>query len=142
MHTGSCLCEAIKYSVDDELKACVNCYCQYCRKAHGSEFVTVAFAPASKLTILEGKESIAEYPIPKLSSFRCFCSKCGTRLYNIAPAVGMLSLVTATLSNPAAVKPLANINTESRLPNTVLNPGLPAYRSSPSGAELQELLRE
>ncbi len=140
MHTGSCLCGAIEYSVDDPLEFTVNCYCQFCKKAHGSTFVTLAFTPLNKLEVRRGEELLTKYEIAELEAFRCFCSKCGTRLFNLAPGAGMVSLVTATLDRWSEMAPLANINVESLPDEAVPRNDLPNFDSAPSGAELQRLL--
>lgn len=140
MHTGSCLCGGIKYSVDDPLEFAVNCYCEFCRKAHGSTFVTLAFAPLDKLKIRSGEELLSKYELANVDAYRCFCSKCGTRLFNLASGVGMVSLVTATLDRYLELAPLANINIESLAEEAVPKNDLPNYDSAPNAVQLQELL--
>jgi hypothetical protein len=91
MHHGNCLCGSIKYSVDDNLKFIVNCHCRFCSKAHGAPFTTLLFIPFLKFKMIEGKELLATYEVKAISAVRCFCSKCGTRLYNYSPSRGMIS---------------------------------------------------
>jgi hypothetical protein len=38
MHTGSCLCSAIKYEINGELGFAYYCHCSRCRKESGPAF--------------------------------------------------------------------------------------------------------
>lgn len=139
MYSGSCLCEAIKYKVDDALQIVVNCHCQFCRKAHGAEFVPIAILSADKLEIVQGEELLSKYEVVNVGAFRCFCSNCGTRLFNHLPARHMISLITATITSSGAIVPIANVNMESGNRNFVQTNGLPSFDTVPSIAELQEM---
>lgn len=138
-HTGSCLCGAIEYSVDDKLEIVVNCHCQYCRLAHGSEFIPVALMASNKLEVLKGKELLSKYEIPNGTAFRCFCSICGTRLYNHSPSAKFISLITATLTQSTLITPIANVNMESRNQSFAQLNGLPNFSAVPGIDELQEV---
>jgi hypothetical protein len=140
MHWGSCLCGSIKYSIDDNLKFVVNCHCRFCRKAHGAAFTTLLMMPFAKLEMIAGEEFLAAYEVKTLDALRCFCSKCGTRIYNCSPSKGMISLIAATLDTDAELHPIANINTESKCSWYQINDGLPQFRSVPSQSEFAQLL--
>src|SRR4029077_15926635 len=71
VYLGSCLCESIRYEIDSDLQAIVNCHCKYCSRAHGAPFTTLLFAPFSSLRILTGAERIARYPVERLGADRC-----------------------------------------------------------------------
>jgi hypothetical protein len=140
MHQGSCLCGLIKYSVDDNLKFIVNCHCRFCCKAHGAPFTTLLFMPFSKFELLEGGELLASYEVKAIDGLRCFCSKCGTRLYNYLPSKGRISLVVATLDIDAELHPIANINIASKCSWHQIDDELPQYSSVPSSSEFGQLL--
>ncbi|PCH62060.1 MAG: aldehyde-activating protein [SAR86 cluster bacterium] len=139
MHQGSCLCGAIKYRVDDDLNSIVNCHCQYCRKAHGAEFIPIAIIPQSSLVITQGSELVSKYEVEAVNAFRCFCCQCGTRLYNHSPTFEMMTLITATLNDATNLKPIANINMESSNPNFVQFNNLPFFEALAEMSELREL---
>lgn len=140
MHQGSCLCGSIRYTIDDNLKLVVNCHCRFCRKAHGAAFTTLLFMPFPKLEVTEGKELIASHEVKALNSARCFCSRCGTRLYNYSPSRGMISLIVATLDTDAELRPLANINIESKCSWHQINDELPRFGAVPTQSEFAKLL--
>ena len=140
MHPGSCLCGSVKYTIDDALKFIVNCHCSFCSKAHGAPFTTLLFMPFAKFQLLEGREFVASYEVKTLGALRCFCCRCGTRLYNYSQARGMISLIVATLDTDAELAPIANINVESKRSWYAINDGLPQFQSVPSQAEFGRLL--
>jgi hypothetical protein len=140
MHDGSCLCGAIKYAVDDNLKFVINCHCRFCSKAHGAPFTTLLLVPYLKFEILEGRELLASYEVKSIGAERCFCSKCGTRLYNYSPSRGMISLVVATLDANPEIHPLANINTGSKCSWQPIGDELPQFSSVPTQSEFGQLL--
>lgn len=139
MHTGSCLCKIVKYSVNCDLNFIVNCHCQYCRIAHGAEFVPIAMIAADKLEILEGDDLLSKYEVANSSAFRCFCSACGTRLFNHSPAARTISLITATLSKTKDLVPMANVNMESSNNFFVQTNGLPSFDTFPNVDERKRL---
>jgi hypothetical protein len=140
VHQGSCLCESVRYEIESDLKAIVNCHCRFCSKAHGAPFTTLLFMPFSGLKIVDGAELIARHHIETANADRCFCVKCGTRLYNHAPAAGMISLVVATLQDGGTLQPVAHINTESKRSWFRISDGLPQFASTPAPAEFRQLL--
>ena len=139
MHQGSCLCESVKYEIDSDLKAIVHCHCKFCSKAHGAAFTTLLFAPFTSLTIIEGAGFIERFHIENLDADRCFCRRCGTRLYNHRPASGRVSIVVATLKVDEVLQPLAHFNTESKCSWFEIEDELPQFLSTPGPAEFKQL---
>jgi hypothetical protein len=56
--TGQCLCGAVRYSVANEFLYAANCHCSNCRRATGSAFKPFAGIERSKLSLVEGKNSL------------------------------------------------------------------------------------
>lgn len=140
MHRGSCLCRSVQYEIESDLKAVVNCHCRFCRKAHGGLYTPLLFMPFSRLAILTGADLVARYHIDGLDADRCFCARCGARLYNHAPARGMASIIVTALETDEVLRPIAHINTESKCAWLEINDGLPQFLAVPSAAEFKELL--
>lgn len=139
MHYGRCLCGGIRYSVKCNLDFIVNCHCQFCRLAHGAEFVPLAMIPADKLEVLEGNELLSKYEVANVAAFRWFCSVCGTRLLNHSPAANMISLTTVALTEAENLVPVANVNMESSNRCFVQTNGLPSFDTFPSADERKKL---
>jgi hypothetical protein len=98
------------------------------------------FAPYSNLRIVAGENLITRYHMEQLNADRCFCAKCGTRLFNHAPAAGMISLVVATLKVDSLLRAVAHINIESKCSWYRITDDLPQFASTPPTAEFRRLL--
>ncbi len=134
MVEGSCLCGNIKYEVEIIPEKIFNCHCKFCRKAHGADYATMAFAKASTLTLMDEKGLLKEH-VNDLGGIRSFCSECGTRLMNYAPDKKLyLSITLATVDTPVNLKPVAHANTESKASWCKPYEGIPQFPGFPDGA--------
>lgn len=141
MHQGSCLCKSVRFEIDSDLRLIVHCHCKFCRKAHGAAFTTVHFMPIAKLRFVQGEDVVTRYHVKSLAADRCFCRQCGTRLFNHAPAAGIISLIVGTLDlSNIQLRPLAHVNTESKCSWFQINDDLPQFLATPSPAEFGKLL--
>jgi hypothetical protein len=135
MQTGHCLCGAVRYELSGELGPSFNCHCQYCRRAHGAAFATVAWVPAAALRVTAGGEAIREYRTEGVGS-RFFCERCGTRLWNRAESTpAYLSLVVGSLDVDPARGPVMHINVESKAVWYEILDDLPQHRALPPEAK-------
>lgn len=78
MHTGSCLCGAVRFEVEGELHAPDGCHCRQCRKHSGHYFVSTDL-PRAAVTI-HGEDKVAWYRSSEKVR-RGFCSICGSSLF-------------------------------------------------------------
>ena len=103
-------------------------------------YTPLLFTPFTRFTLLEGADLVGRYHIARLEADRCFCVRCGTRLYNHAPSRGMVSIVVNTLETDGILRPIAHINTESKCAWLDINDGLPQFLAVPSATEFKQLL--
>lgn len=75
---GSCLCGAVRFTVEGDLGHSDACHCTQCRKASGHYFAS-ANVPRSALTVT-GEEHIRWYP-SSAQVRRGFCGRCGSPLF-------------------------------------------------------------
>jgi hypothetical protein len=78
MHTGSCLCGAVTFRVEGELKAPDGCHCTMCRKSSG-HFYASTDIPRDRLTI-EGGDNVSWYRSSEKVR-RGFCKTCGSPMF-------------------------------------------------------------
>jgi len=78
MHTGSCLCGAVSFTVDAALKPADACHCSICRKSSGN-YAVGTDAPRSVVTV-RGGEHVTWYRSSEKVR-RGFCSTCGSPLF-------------------------------------------------------------
>lgn len=100
MVQGSCLCGSVQYEVELIADKIFNCHCQYCRKAHGAAYVTMALAKAGSLKIRDESNALKEHK-NAIGGYRAFCVNCGSRLMNYGPDKNTyLSITLATVDTP------------------------------------------
>lgn len=75
VHTGGCLCGAVRYSVRGDPLHVVRCHCADCRKESGSAFSVYAQWPVE---VFEMTGEIASY------DGRGFCARCGSSLLDLS----------------------------------------------------------
>ena len=79
MHTGSCLCGAVKIEVEGDFEhQPETCHCLQCRK-HSGHVLAAINVRRTALTI-EGEDEVAWYPSSEKVD-RGFCSVCGSTLF-------------------------------------------------------------
>lgn len=100
MHAGSCLCGAVKFTVEGELKAPLACHCTQCRKTSG-HYWAATNVPRGALKI-EGEFNVAWFRSSEKIQ-RGFCSTCGASLFwdpieedRISVAMGAFEAPTGT----------------------------------------------
>lgn len=100
MHKGSCLCGAVSFEVDRELKPADACHCSQCRKQSGHFWASTNVAREA-LTV-HGAENLTWYPSSERVR-RGFCSTCGAFLFwdpldkhYVAVAMGAFDQPTGT----------------------------------------------
>ena len=100
MHTGSCLCGAVKFTVEGELEAPDACHCTQCRKTSGHYWVSTD-VPRKSLKV-DGEFNVAWFRSSEKAQ-RGFCSTCGASLFweaigrdSISVAMGAIDAPTGT----------------------------------------------
>ena len=103
MHTGGCLCGAVRYRVEGTPLASGICHCRTCRKAASAPVLPYLVFPAEAFVLTAGTP--AEYASsPGVT--RQFCAACGSPLtYRTAAAPDRIDVMTCSLDDPEAFPP-------------------------------------
>ncbi|MCA2405781.1 GFA family protein [Rhizobium leguminosarum bv. viciae 248] len=78
MHKGSCLCGAVTFEIEGDLRAPDACHCSKCRKQSGHFFASTD-VPRRQITI-RGGEGVTWYQSSEKVR-RGFCAVCGSSLF-------------------------------------------------------------
>jgi len=78
MPVGSCLCGAISFGVEGELRSILHCHCVNCRKSSGN-FVASSGCATKALTIHDRTDQLRWYDVGYCRYG--FCATCGSRLF-------------------------------------------------------------
>ena len=130
MHSGHCLCGAVKYEVDGPIRDVIACHCEECQRV-SSHFVAATAAHHSDVAITED-EGLAWYEGTS-SIRRGFCKLCGSTLFfDHGPDLPM-GIAAGSLDNSDDVKIAVHIWTEEAGPYynpTDIADGTPKLTSS------------
>jgi hypothetical protein len=102
VHTGACLCGAVKFRVDGPMREIVFCHCGQCRRQTGLYYASTNVADTD-LTI-EGAENITWYQSSK-EGRRGFCKHCGSALFWKYDGQEQISIQAGSLDKPTQLTP-------------------------------------
>ncbi|MEO6388248.1 MAG: GFA family protein [Croceibacterium sp.] len=115
MITGGCRCGAVRYEAQVEGPDRHGlCHCEDCRRSAGAPAVAWLAVPKDSFSITQGEATRWN---GKGSAERYFCGRCGTGLYYFNDVVlpGIADIQSATLDDPEAFAPSAQIQCAERL---------------------------
>ena len=109
---GGCLCGKIRYRIDGPVRWAGHCHCRLCQRAYGAPMVTWIVVDAADFAFAAG--SPHHYRSSEKGE-RTFCADCGTPLtFRHDDRADFVDRTVASLDDPDAVEPTANIHTVSR----------------------------
>ena len=76
---GGCLCESVRFRVDRKFLNAMHCYCEMCRKSHGTAMSTHVIVRPDQLHFLAGRDTLVPFESSP-GGFRRFCPQCGTHV--------------------------------------------------------------
>lgn len=107
MHTGSCLCGAVRFEISGPLAPIQLCHCDACRKAQGSAFGANIPVAAEDFRLLAGQDAMRAYESSP-GKERVFCGTCGSPIISrLTAAPQVVRLRAGTLDAPVGA-PLAS----------------------------------
>lgn len=119
--TGGCLCGAVRYETKGEPIKSGLCHCADCQKVTGTAFLAYAdwrpemFSYTGEVSAYQG---------------RCFCLKCGSRLFNLSEEQAEVYLGTLDVI-PSGISPTVEAWVKRREEWLPLLPGVPQYAEDP-----------
>ena len=128
MHTGSCLCGAISFTVEGELHAPDACHCNQCRKQSGHVWASTDVAN-NKLTI-NGGEHITWFPSSEKVR-RGFCSTCGSVLFWDPIHHDRIAIAMGAFDKPTNTRLAMHIHVASKGDYYAITDDAPKHESTP-----------
>ena len=132
MYEGSCLCGAISYKIDGEIKSVSNCYCTMCQKQHGAAFATYGNILKDDLQLM-GLDNLSVFESSEGVS-RKFCTNCGSSLFWKPEESSYIYISAGTLDSPSGIGTGGNIWLSQKGDYYEINDGLPSFLDDDSGA--------
>ena len=130
IHTGGCLCGAVRYEVTGPLRDVVNCHCSMCQKQHGN------FGPhtkARKVNIRITQEiGLAWYQTSDVAR-RGFCNRCGSGLFWEPYELDATGIIAGTLDDSSGLKTMGHIFVGEKPGFYHIDDDLPQFEASSDG---------
>lgn len=130
--TGSCLCNAISYEGEADIKMAINCHCDDCRNATGSVFGTMLFVAEDKIKVT-GEPSTFDHTADSGNVLtKVFCNKCGSQLMGkntMRP--GVIGIRAGSIDQKDEIKPTMNIYCDSAIPSSSMDDELKKFPKMP-----------
>ena len=76
--TGSCLCGAVEYAVENEFVFMFMCHCAHCRKISGSSYASNLFSDTNSFLWTKGEDNVVRFDTPGRDFTKAFCKDCGS----------------------------------------------------------------
>ena len=133
MSSGSCLCGAIQYTVNEPITELRACHCRDCQKASGTGGTVNAMIPSAAFTLTRGApKRFTKTADSGRTLHRYFCGDCGSPLYSQRETLPeMMALRIGTLDDASKMKITANIWTKSARPWAHIDPASKQFPGQP-----------
>jgi hypothetical protein len=122
--SGHCLCGAVSYSVDGELRPIIFCHCEQCRRSSG-HFVAATACQREQLTV-DGEDNIKWYRASPTAE-RGFCGHCGSNLFWRPEHGEYWSIWAGSLNRPTGLKASRHIYVHMKSDYYDIDDGLPQF---------------
>ena len=130
MHSGSCLCGAVKYEIRGDIGPAFYCHCSRCRKASGSAFASNGVVAADDFVITAGQEALKSF-VADSGLRRSFCGNCGSPIISQREGVPQVRVRLGTLDTALGQGPHAHIYVDSKADWWEIRDGLLQYPEAP-----------
>jgi hypothetical protein len=130
--SGSCLCDAVRYTATGEEQRFYHCHCKRCRKASGTGHASNLFMKGT-LAWKSGEDLVTGYKLPEAERFtNTFCRVCGSRVPRFIEKIGMVFIPAGSLDEEPKLAPQARIFIGSRAAWSCDGTELPGFSEYPN----------
>ncbi|HEX7341066.1 MAG TPA: GFA family protein [Rhodanobacteraceae bacterium] len=105
MHSGSCLCGSITYTLDGEPGTLTFCHCTRCQKANGTAFLAAAEIDRATFHLDDPSNYLKAFESSP-NVFRHFCGNCGSPLFSRRPGPPEILRLRVGTLDTTLTKPL------------------------------------
>jgi hypothetical protein len=127
---GSCLCGAVRFTVEGPLRAPDACHCVACRKWSGHFFVSTDVSKAALR--VDGEQHVRWYASSEKVR-RGFCDVCGSSLFWDPVHHDWIGVAMGALDAPSQTQIAVHVFTAEKGDYYALDSGVPAFPRTPRG---------
>lgn len=130
IHTGACLCGAVRFAARGPLRGVIYCHCSQCRRQSG-HFYAATNVEDDRLEVI-GAERLTWFSASPQAR-RGFCATCGSAMFWKHEALACTSILAGSFDKPTGLRGEAHIFVPDKGDYYEIDDGLPQYeRSTPS----------
>jgi len=134
MHTGGCLCGAVRFELTAEPQMFGFCHCRDCQRLTGGEPVAVVVGPRESFRLTRGAlKAFRSTAASGNVADRHFCPECGTHVASRLEAGPFMAVRVSTLDEPPSLQPQFEIWTSTAQPWAHRPPGLASFEENAPG---------
>lgn len=122
IHTGGCLCGAVRYQIAGHLRAVVLCHCTQCRRSTG-HFMAATAARHRDFRLIEATE--LRWYVSSDCARRGFCARCGSTLFWQGEGRDYVSIAAGTLDGATGLTSAYHIFVADKGDYYAIDDGLP-----------------
>jgi hypothetical protein len=127
MHTGSCLCGAVRFEIDGPLEGIQLCHCSMCRRASGTAFASNLPVREENFRVVSGKDRLKTFE-SNPGKARVFCANCGSPIISrSALNPGWVRVRVGTVDEPVGARPIFHFYVDSKASWLPIDDDLPRY---------------
>ena len=130
VHSGSCLCGAVRYEVRGPLRDSIACHCSQCRKTSG-HYWSATRAKTTDLHLLEDRG--LRWFRSSSTAARGFCQHCGASLFWRPEGADTTSIGSGTLDQTTGMKTLCHIHVAGKGDYVEIAPGVAQWPQGSPG---------
>jgi hypothetical protein len=129
---GSCLCGAIRYTIDIPVTELRACHCAHCQKASGAGGSVNAVVPASAFRLVGTPKRFDAKADSGRTLHRYFCGECGSPIYSQRASTPETVVVRAgAFDDPGPMKVTAHIWTKRARDWDAIDPSAKRFPGQP-----------
>ena len=130
VHTGSCLCGAVRFKTFGALRGVVYCHCSQCRKQSGHHYAATNVQDTD--LAVTGAENVTWYAASGFAR-RGFCRICGSILFWKHNELDYTSILAGSFDSPTGLKGESHLFVADKGDYYTIDDGLPQFeRSTPA----------
>jgi len=122
IHSGSCLCGAVRFTTRGPLRGVVYCHCSQCRKQTG-HYYAATNVPDGNI-VIEGGENVSWYRASSEAG-RGFCKTCGSALFWKRDGSDYVSVLAGSFDQPSGLEGKSHIFVADKGDYYAIMDGLP-----------------
>lgn len=131
MYSGGCLCDSVRFEVDDIIGPFELCHCSRCRKSSGSSHAAMVGVNAAGYRITKGSDLIKTVVLDLIDKppeyAHSFCCECGSPVTTQNTDAGWLEVPAGLFDDEIPISPDKHICVDMKPEWDKLTDKLPVY---------------